>query len=398
MIKFLPIIPFERMIIMKSISIFLSILFLASLLGCGASVQQSLKVNQEYKTNIGKNRQVVILPFADYTDADNLDSAYRRNMFINENLTDRFILNGFAVPVQEDVFRYLVNRNIINVVAYAENNSRTLQYEMNKDWSPAMKRELQRYINQARTNAPANPVFNSPGTLGLDQGEVANIGKYFAADYVVRGSIIQYKTRQDPSWAPWKKGVVSFVTGVTNQIAFGQARSDRYDELGHMVAGGTLGALYGDWDPKWPYSSTNKSILGVSGGTAGNTIAWGAIGAGLGNMAYNAGDIPQAVVQLRMWVQDAYSGQVVWTNRVDVKVSPQSVLADYQYDALFEGAIEQAVKVLMDDFMYVLDPRAQTLGREKEANMNKAARRTYQRKTVRSSSSSATSISAQTPQ
>jgi len=115
-------------------------------------------------------------------------------------------------------------------------------------------------------------------------------------------------------------------------------------------------------------------------------------------MAYNAGDIPQAVVQLRMWVQDAYSGQVVWTNRVDVKVSPQSVLADYQYDALFEGAIEQAVKVLMDDFMYVLDPRAQTLGREKEANMNKAARRTYQRKTVRSSSSSATSISAQTPQ
>ena len=112
-------------------------------------------------------------------------------------------------------------------------------------------------------------------------------------------------------------------------------------------------------------------------------------------MAYNSGDIPQAVVQLRMWVQDAYSGAVVWTNRVDVKVSPQSVLADYQYDALFEGATEQAVKVLMDDFMYTLDPGAQALARQKEADAKKKTR-TYRRHTTRSSSSANTSTSAQT--
>ncbi|MDO5674592.1 MAG: hypothetical protein Q4G66_06725 [bacterium] len=364
------------------------------LFGCGANITESLKVNQNFKTNIGKSKQVVVLPFADYTDAGNLESAYRRNMFINENLTDRFVLNGFSVPVQEDIFRYLVNRNIINVVAYSENLSRSLEYELNKDWSPTMKRELQRYMHQSRMNAPSNPVLDSPGTLGLDQAEVSHLGQYFSADYVVRGSIIQYKTRQDPSWAPWKKGVIGFVTGVTNKIAFGQARSDTYDELGHMVTGGALGALYGDWDPKWPYSNSNKSILGVSGGTAGNTIVWGAIGAGLGNMAYNSGDIPQAVVQLRMWVQDAYNGQVVWTNRVDVKVSPQSVLADYQYDALFEGATEQAVKVLMDDFMYALDPGAQTLARQKEVDAKKKTR-TYRRHTTRSSSTTKTSTSSQ---
>ena len=67
-------------------------------------------------------------------------------------------------------------------------------------------------------------------------------------------------------------------------------------------------------------------------------------------MAHNTGKIPQAVVQLRIWVQDAYTGNVVWTNRVDVKVSPQSVLADYQYDALFEGATEKAVSTLIEDF------------------------------------------------
>ena len=82
----------------------------------------------------------------------------------------------------------------------------------------------------------------------------------------------------------------------------------------------------------------------------GNTIVWGAIGAGLGNMAHNTGNIPQAVVQLRIWVQDAYNGNVVWTNRVDVKVSPQTVLADYQYDALFEAATEKAVSALINDF------------------------------------------------
>jgi hypothetical protein len=118
-----------------------------------------------------------------------------------------------------------------------------------------------------------------------------------------------------------------------------------------MLAGGTYGALYGDWDPKWPYSgASDQSILGVSGGTMGNTIVWGGIGAGLGHMAHNTGKIPQAVVQLRIWVQDAYTGNVVWTNRVDVKVSPQTVLADYQYDALFEGATEKAVSTLIDDF------------------------------------------------
>ena len=56
--------------------------------------------------------------------------------------------------------------------------------------------------------------------------------------------------------------MIGFVTGVTSKIAFGQADSDKYDELGNMLTGGTLGALYGDWDPKWPYNSDNDSIFG----------------------------------------------------------------------------------------------------------------------------------------
>ena len=340
--------------------------------GCGSSVSESLKVNPVLKTEIGKQKTVVILPFADYTESSGLETAYRRNLFVNENLTDRFASNSFSQPVQEDVFRYLVNRNIINVIAYETTNTRSIDYAMkSSDYSSAMKKELARYAAESNATSQGNPLLDSPGTLGLDQNEIMSIGRNFNADYIVRGSIIQYKTRQDPSWAPWKKGVIGFVTGVTNKIAFGQADSEKYDELGNMVAGGTLGALYGDWDPKWPYNSDNDSIFGISGGTAGNTVIWGAIGAGLGNMAYNSGDIPQAVVQLRMWVQDGYSGQVLWTNRVDVKVSPQSVLADYQYDALFEAATEKAVDVLVDDFMYNLNPSATTAARLEKKNYMK---------------------------
>lgn len=356
---------------MKPLTMFLSAVSLTALVGCGTSVQESLKVNNDLRTNIGQGRKVVIMPFADYTEADDLESAFRRNLFINENMMDKFRQNGFMFPVQEDVFRYLINRNIISVVGYAQNPTRSLDYELHKGWSDAMKGEMMKYAREARLAMHRNPALDSPGTLGLDPAEVTQLGQNFAADYVVRGSIIQYKARQDPSWAPWKKGVIPFVTGVTSQIAFGQARSDTYDNLGDMVTGGTLGAIYGHHSNNWPFSTRNKSILGVTGHQAGNTIVWGAIGAGLGNVAHNSGDIPQAVVQLRMYVQDAYNGEVVWANRVDVKVSPQSVLADYQYDALFEQATEQAIKVLMDDFMYTLNPGVQAMVRQKEAEMNK---------------------------
>ena len=322
-----------------------------SLCACGTSVKQSLKVNEVAKSQKGAGKTVVILPFADYSYADNLETSYRRNLFITENITDRLAQNSFTMPVEEDVFLYLVDQNIINVVAYDKKKATSLEHEMQNDWSDAMKNQLQHYIDYTQKAGNGSSSMESPGTHGLTQQEIIKIGRHFSADYIVRGRVIQYKDRQDPSWAPWKKGVIGFVTGVTNKIAFGQANADKYDEWGNMLAGGTYGALYGDWDPKWPYTGeADQTILGVSGGTMGNTIVWGAIGAGLGNMAHNTGNVPQAVVQLRIWVQDAYDGKVVWTNRVDVKVSPESVLADYQYDALFESATEKAVTTLMNDF------------------------------------------------
>ena len=306
--------------------------------GCGTTVHESLKVQHTGKYTIGSDKAVVILPFADYTNADKLETAYRRNLFVSENVTDQFVKYGFHTPVQEDVFLYLADQKIINVVAYERKKTQSLEDEMNKDWSPAMKNTLQHYIDLAQKPATQTNESDSPGTHGLTQQEVVKIGRHFSADYIVRGRIIQYKDRQDPTWNPLKKGLVTFVTGVNSKIAFGQAESEKYDELNSTIAGAAVGA----------------TISGLTDGDLSHAIGWGAAGAVLGNVAHHSGRIPQAVVQLRVWVQDAYTGNVVWTNRVDVKVSPESVLADYQYDALFEKATEKAITTLVDDFVQVV--------------------------------------------
>ena len=86
-------------------------------------------------------------------------------------------------------------------------------------------------------------------------------------------------------------------------------------------------------------------------GSDANAIVWGSVGSEMGRVAHQSGRVDQAVVQLRIWVQEATSGNVVWTNRVDVKVSPESFLADNQYDALFNKAIEKGVTTLVDNFV-----------------------------------------------
>jgi hypothetical protein len=60
---------------------------------------------------------------------------------------------------------------------------------------------------------------------------------------------------------------------------------------------------------------------------------------------------PEATVEIRVWVQDAANGDVVWTNRAKVAVAPESKYSDLQYDTLSNTAIEQGVITLVDNFV-----------------------------------------------
>ncbi|MDH3327644.1 MAG: hypothetical protein OEM01_00240 [Desulfobulbaceae bacterium] len=320
--------------------------------GCGQTVKESLKVQPTLKSTAGSDKSIVILPFADYSYADDIETAYRRNLYITENITDQMVGNNFHVSIQEDVFRFLASQEIINLTAYEGGKSSYIEDELRGEWSAAMKGQLQRYIDLNNSQSNNKAVMESPGTHGLTQQEVVKIGRHFNADYIVRGRIVEYKTRQDPSWNPMKKGWLTFITGSTSKLTFGNASSDKYDMYGSMVTGLFWGGLLGsglDWP--WDPAKADQTILGFSGGRDANTIFWAGTGSALGKLSHQSGDIPEAVVQLRMWVQDAYTGDVVWTNRVDVKVSPESVLADSQYDALFESATEKAIDTLVNNFV-----------------------------------------------
>jgi len=279
-------------------------LFLA---GCGRGqiVVETLNVPGGPTANApGNGKSIVILPFADYSRG-NLESAHRRNMLVTESLTDRLIINGFSLPIQEDVFDYLVSEKVINVT------TNSLSSELNNEWSDSMKSEIKRYMSEAE-NESAQSDQKSFGTHGLDSQEVAKIGRQFNADYILRGQIIEFKTRQGTIWDPSKKGLLPFVFGTTGRSVFGFATSGAYDE---------------DHD--------SFSAMSNPGGlTSGEGPVDG-----------------QGTVQIRMWVQEAVTGNVVWSNRIRVQVSPESVLADNQYDTLFNTAIEKGVTTMVDHFV-----------------------------------------------
>ncbi|RUM45098.1 MAG: hypothetical protein DSY80_03710 [Desulfocapsa sp.] len=308
-------------------------------IGCGQTVVETLHVPEDPGQNApGKGMTMVILPFADYTYADSIAGAYRRNLSISEALTDRIVSNGFSIAVQEDVFGYLVDEEIISVIPYDENSTASLSDELNNDWSQVMKNHLRYYIQQQKTHS-GKTVSESPGTHALNKNALAKIGRRFNADYIVRGRILEFKTREETTWNPLKKGLLPFSFGLSSQTLNGFARSDTYDDWGHMLLPGTIGAIIG-------YNGSTDGLDGV-----GNGLVWGAAGAGLGYLAKNGGQVDQAVVQLRIWIQEAATGNLVWTNRVEVKVSPKSIYSDRQYDMLFDTAIHKGVNTLIDNFV-----------------------------------------------
>ncbi len=317
------------------------------LAGCGQTVVETLNVPVEAGPNAkGKGMTAVILPFADYSNGNDLASAHRRNLKITETLTDHLVANGFGLPVQEDVFFYLVEQNIISLLPYEETNSASLTNELNGDWSNKMKSEIKRYIHQQLISKD-NKVVASPGTHGLTSKVIAKLGRNFNADYVIRGRVLEYKTRQEATWAPWKRGILPVIMGGTSQALYGFAGSEKYDEWNTMVSGGSVGALL-THSGNYPFGD-DDFITGSA--VNGNDVAWALLGAGMGKMAYNSGRVDQAVVQLRIWVQEAATGNVVWTNRVRVQVSPETIFSDAQYDLLFDQAIEKGVSTLIDNFV-----------------------------------------------
>jgi len=324
--------------------------------GCGSghSVTETLHIpDTPTAGNVcTTDKTVVLLPFADYSSGDNVISVYERSLSVSEALTDRFIDKGFKMPIQEDVTQYLVETNIIRLPP--QERTAKLKKELDGEWSDVMKGEFEKWIeadraqNAALSGGASNPE-NAPGVHGLDKMSISKIGRRFNADYIVRGRIIEYDLQQEHTWELRKKGVLPFIMGGTTQAAFGFAESKDYDNLNNIALWGLAGAIIG-YNAGTPVDSSTGVLNAGDYPNAWNSVIWGLGGAGLAHLANHSGETPEALVQLRVWVQDSATGEVVWTNRAEVKVAPESVYGDKRSKEMFKTAVNRATTLLVDDF------------------------------------------------
>ena len=148
--------------------------------------------------------------------------------------------------------------------------------------------------------------------------------------------------------------------GGTTQAAFGFAESEQYDNLNNIALWGLAGAMIGynvdtPFEPEKTTTTINGPITtitstGDSDAEFWNGVTWGMVGATAAHLVNHSGYTPEAIVQLRIWVQDTATGEVVWTNRAEVKVAPQSVYGDKRSKELYKTAVDRAATLLVDDF------------------------------------------------
>ena len=130
-----------------------------------------------------------------------------------------------------------------------------------------MKAEIRTYMHQLEKEK-ALTAENMTGTHGLDAQTVAQIGRQFKADYILRGRIIEFKTRQEPTWAIWKKGLIPFVNDGVGRLVLGYANSESYDDrIETMTARDTSNApnLWPGRRKRWTKHRSNTHVGAGSG-------------------------------------------------------------------------------------------------------------------------------------
>ncbi len=317
------------------------------LVGCGQLVSEKLAVSSSDSSQPCAGKKLVIMPFADYSYEEDAERALRRNVNIMENLTARLTENGFRLPVQDDLLKYLADNNIVkfnpNVDSTPPRSGSLKDIIANDDsWSDEMKIELGKLVTQ--TNKQPINTDQAQG-IALDQATLAKIAANFNADLIIRGQIIRFDLDQENTWNPLKRGILPVIFGGSSRALIGVTNSEYYDSLGYMMAGAAMGGAIGT-TTSIPYDSTEKLNP-----ERFNSMAWGIGGAAVGYLASKGGKANQAAVQLRLWAQDPNSGEVVWTNSVKVLVKPQSIFAETREDNLFDTAITQAVAALTRDMV-----------------------------------------------
>jgi len=324
----------------------------------------------ENQVEIKGVRKVALLPFADYSHQQDFlqTEIWGGNIKILEEITDHFIAHGIAVTVQEDVNTLLVDGDIIKPIANqyllygsgADDKAKfrtkvigTPEYDLvNVEHSEDMKEEIIDVIRSeiALEEAEKPPIQTSilqGATVGLSREMVRQLGEELGVDLIVRGRIIEYGFKGIDTYNPLKRGFLPVLIEPMKDFLFGAVEAKGYESdledidfsrlgegVGFLVGQKTEDDVEGTWDAAMEYS------LGA-----------------LSNLHPRKKSV-STIVQIRMYAQDANTGDVLWSNRVETEyIPPTSLSFDKKHPkTMFDMSIKRCVKLLMDDLFGYVTP------------------------------------------
>ncbi|MBW1645822.1 MAG: hypothetical protein JRJ56_05790 [Deltaproteobacteria bacterium] len=360
---------------MKVVKLLLALSMLFCLVACGQVVKETVTPVPADKI-VKAGKKIVVVPFADYTPDGCQDSYWRRNILLMEALQDEFSQYGLRTAIEEDVVRYLMDNGIISppevLFAGSPMNDYMKSMVESGNWSSHMSEmitsavshneQLQLQKQQLEKGTP------EVRTASLTSDQVIHLGNKFSADYIIRGRIIEFDQGDaKDNFNPFQIGLLPFALNTSQRALFGVARSDNYEMFDKMAMGGVAGLAFGHSNKNTPfdedkdYESSGHPLFDPVKVSEDdyhelNTAFWGAMGTGLAFLSHNGGRVPRAVVQIRIMVQDAMTGNLIWTNRSQVEVTPKSVYSSQEYRVLVSRAIKQAAQSLVSNFIATCEP------------------------------------------
>lgn len=331
-------------------------------------------------------RKVAVFPFADYShQQDFMDiNIWGGNNKIVEEITDHLVGHGLSVSVQEDVNTVLVDHDIIrpidkdNYLIYGTVNEEdksyskigSPEYELaNEVHSYDMVNEINKLVNFER-GKKKHQVSQSPiiqgATVGLTKEKVVELAQILGVDLVIRGRIIDYGFKDIGTMNPLYRGFVPVVIDSVKDMFFGATGSYGYDSDLDMVEDMLIGSALGYGIGNSIIDRSTHHSSGISGGLIARRVSnshsstddYGVEGAAIGAASgWLASNHPKkakrsAVVQVRIYAQNAETGDVLWSNRVEIEYTPKSNFAydDNHPKVMFDKAVKEGVKALMDSF------------------------------------------------
>ena len=269
----------------------------------------------------GVSETVVLMPLADYSKGVMPDRAARRQAKSLAALSQQMTTLGLMPAVQEDVYGYLFDSGLITPV-----QSGLKEYEADK-WGSYVNSVTDSILESGKDGQTHN-------IMGFTADSIKAIGEAFSAGYVLRGRILEYNMREDKSWNPMRRGILPFFVDGTTTGLFGIARSSDYDDWQSMANLGLQGAIIGN---------------NVSSSYGGDPAVWGAAFAGTAYLANRGGKLAEARVQLQLALQSTTDGKVIWANRVEIAVAPDSAFDRSDEQHLVDRALEEASEALIAD-------------------------------------------------